>query len=303
MGWARIDDGFDDHPKVLALLENDRGAAAVGLWVLCLTWAHRNTRKRGKSPGLLPAHLPRRYLGPGAVELAGLLVKEELWEPMEEGGWKIHDFESYLPSEEMSRSRAENGRKGGVAKAAAKAAALASSQQVLASSHESLATLWQTSSKAVGTTACTSVKPPTPVPEVQNLRGLNGQNGHAPGVEVSDMSKCSALTKRGRGPRCQNDARPGKRLCATHDPEKPDEAPGFDDFWAAYPRQVGKDGARATWRAKITNRGIDPARVIAAARRYAADPSRKPDYTAHPSTWINQGRYDDAEPERETLAW
>src|ERR1700756_687428 len=33
--WARIDDGFDDHPKVLALLDHDDGAAALGLWVLC----------------------------------------------------------------------------------------------------------------------------------------------------------------------------------------------------------------------------------------------------------------------------
>jgi len=29
MGWARIDDGFDDHPKVLALLDMEDGA----LWL------------------------------------------------------------------------------------------------------------------------------------------------------------------------------------------------------------------------------------------------------------------------------
>ena len=89
MGWARIDDGFDDHPKVLALLEYEQGAAAVGLWTLCLTWAHRNTRKRGKVPGLLPSSLPRRYLGPAARELAELLVKVKLWEDRGPEGW--HD--------------------------------------------------------------------------------------------------------------------------------------------------------------------------------------------------------------------
>lgn len=113
MAWARIDDAFDDHPKVLALLENEQGGAAVGLWTLCLTWAHRNTLRKGKTPGLLPASLPRRYLGPGARELAALLVKEELWEALAEGdGWLIHDFDKYLPTDKTREARSEAGKKG-----------------------------------------------------------------------------------------------------------------------------------------------------------------------------------------------
>jgi hypothetical protein len=113
MPWARIDDAFDDHPKVLAVLEHEQGGAAIGLWTLCLTWAHRNTLKRGKTPGLIPASLPRRYLGPGARELAALLVKENLWEPLAEGdGWQIHDFDRYLPTEKTSHARSEAGKKG-----------------------------------------------------------------------------------------------------------------------------------------------------------------------------------------------
>lgn len=116
MSWARIDDAFDDHPKVLALLEYDQGAAAIGLWTLCLTWAHRNTRRRGKVPGLLPVSLPRRYLGPGARELAELLVTEKLWEDRGPDGWMIHDFERYLPTEQTRDARAEAGRKGAEAR-------------------------------------------------------------------------------------------------------------------------------------------------------------------------------------------
>jgi hypothetical protein len=113
MPWARIDDAFDDHPKVLAVLEHEQGGAAIGLWTLCLTWAHRNTLKRGKTPGLISASLPRRYLGPGARELAALLVKEGLWEPLAEGdGWLIHDFDQYLPAAQTSQARSEAGRKG-----------------------------------------------------------------------------------------------------------------------------------------------------------------------------------------------
>ena len=113
MPWARIDDAFDDHPKVLAVLEHEQGGAAIGLWVLCLTWAHRNTIKRDKTPGHVAASLPRRYLGPGARELAAILVKEGLWEALDEGdGWQIHDFDRYLPTAKTSQARSEAGRKG-----------------------------------------------------------------------------------------------------------------------------------------------------------------------------------------------
>jgi hypothetical protein len=117
VSWARIDDAFDDHPKVLAVLEHDQGGAAIGLWTLCLTWAYRNTLKRGKEPGKLPAHLPRRYLGPAARELAALLVKEGLWEALGDGdGWQIHDFEHYLATPKTREARAEAGRKGAAAR-------------------------------------------------------------------------------------------------------------------------------------------------------------------------------------------
>lgn len=117
MAWARIDDAFDDHPKVLALLDQEQGGAAIGLWTLCLTWAHRNTLRRGKTPGLIPAHLPRRYLGPGARELAALLVKEDLWEARDEGGgWLIHDFDKYLPTPKTREARSEAGKRGAAAR-------------------------------------------------------------------------------------------------------------------------------------------------------------------------------------------
>ena len=119
MPCARIDDEFDDHPKVLALLDHEQGGAAVGLWTLCLTWAYRNTLKRGKTPGLIPPGLPRRYLGPVARSLADMLTvappgfKEGLWEPLDDGtGWMIHDFEQYLPTEKTREARSEAGKRG-----------------------------------------------------------------------------------------------------------------------------------------------------------------------------------------------
>jgi len=116
MPWARIDDAFDDHPKVLALLEHDDGAAAIGLWTLCLAWAHRNTRRKGKVPGRIPASLPRRYLGtaPGRGA-AKLLAGVGLWDVVDDG-WDIHDFDQYLPTAETSSARSEAGRRGAAAR-------------------------------------------------------------------------------------------------------------------------------------------------------------------------------------------
>jgi hypothetical protein len=115
MAWGKIDDGFDDHRKVVALLDEDDTAAAavaIGLWTLCLTWAHRNTRKRGQTPGLLPAGLPKRFLGPIGKDAAQLLVKHKLWDAQDDGGWLIHDFDDYLPTDETRAARAEAGRRG-----------------------------------------------------------------------------------------------------------------------------------------------------------------------------------------------
>lgn len=116
MGWGRIDDGFDDHAKVIALLEHEDGAAAIGLWTLCFTWAHRNTRKKGKTPGLIPSSLPRRYVGPQGRELAALLVKVGLWEDRTDDGWLFHDFHRYLPTDQTRDARSEAGKRGAQAR-------------------------------------------------------------------------------------------------------------------------------------------------------------------------------------------
>lgn len=70
-----------------------------------------------------------------------------------------------------------------------------------------------------------------------------------------------------------------------------DKARRFDEFWQVYPRRVGKVAARKSWAKAIT--AADPDLIVAAAQRYSADPNRLPEYTAHPATWLNQGRWDD----------
>ena len=65
----------------------------------------------------------------------------------------------------------------------------------------------------------------------------------------------------------------------------------FDEFWKVYPRKVGKQAAEKAFAkaAKIT----EPNVIIAGAARYADDPNRVDAFTAHPTTWLNAGRWND----------
>lgn len=66
----------------------------------------------------------------------------------------------------------------------------------------------------------------------------------------------------------------------------------FEEFWKTYPRRVGKTAARRAF-VKAVASGVTAETVIAGARAYADDPNREPEFTAHPSTWLNAGRWDD----------
>jgi len=119
MGWGKIDDMFDEHPKVLAILDEEEPVdafAAITLWTLCFTWAQRNTRRRGKTPGLLPSGLPRRQIGQYGRTAAAILVKHGLWDEAPDGGWMIHDFADYLPTAETRAARSEAGKRGAEAR-------------------------------------------------------------------------------------------------------------------------------------------------------------------------------------------
>ena len=71
----------------------------------------------------------------------------------------------------------------------------------------------------------------------------------------------------------------------------------FEEFWRAYPRKVGKQAALKAYIRAI--RQAPEVEVIAGAIRYADDPNRVDTFTAHPTTWLNAGRWADGPlPER-----
>lgn len=72
---------------------------------------------------------------------------------------------------------------------------------------------------------------------------------------------------------------------------------GFDTWWRAYPRKQGKRVALKAYARAL--RRADALTILAGAQRYAADPNRREQFTAHPSTWLNRDGWDDApEPAR-----
>lgn len=69
----------------------------------------------------------------------------------------------------------------------------------------------------------------------------------------------------------------------------------FDDFWAAYPRRVGKDAARKAWAKACVS--TSTVQIIEGAKNYAGQrEGEDSQYTAHPATWLNAGRWDDEAP-------
>lgn len=64
----------------------------------------------------------------------------------------------------------------------------------------------------------------------------------------------------------------------------------FDDFWRAYPRRVAKGAARKAFDKAIKKTDIET--ILKAVEAYKVC---KPDYQdwAHPSTWLNQERWED----------
>ena len=83
---------------------------------------------------------------------------------------------------------------------------------------------------------------------------------------------------------------PNRPIRTVHN--EPSISTTFDAFWENYPRRTAKQAARTAFD-KAVKSGISAAQIIEAAARFADDPNRVPQFTPHPATWLNQGRWDD----------
>ena len=68
------------------------------------------------------------------------------------------------------------------------------------------------------------------------------------------------------------------------------EPTGFLEWWAEYPRKDAKGAARKAYAAAL--RRTTPAVLLVALRAYSWNPD--PRFIPHPSTWLNEGRWESA---------
>lgn len=218
MSWARLDDGFHDHYKIVGLPLD-----AVGLFVLSLTWAHR---QRAVQLGHIPAGVPQMLAGAKAKRIVAELVDRKLWEVDDEhGGWLIHDFTDYLASDDDGLTAGEKRKR---LSAAGKAAAEAR---------------WAKRSRANGSAT------------VHAIASESHSDGNAIGMpptrpDPTTEPNGSVEGPRKRGTRLPDDwtlpddwAEFASSLGLTRlDVER--EAAKFADFWHA---KAGRDAAKLDW--------------------------------------------------------
>lgn len=81
-------------------------------------------------------------------------------------------------------------------------------------------------------------------------------------------------------------------------PVSPPLGAGFEEFWAAYPRKVGKQAAWKAWSKLKPSAELTKA-ILAAVEYQRNCPQWQKDggqYIPNPATWLNQGRWEDKLP-------
>lgn len=102
MGWARMDDGYMDHPKIME----------VGLMAEMLDRRAIEHAAKYETDGLITRSAIRR-IGRDITKVPSrvlALVEVGRWTVNEGGGWWIHDYLKYNPSKVQKEAQREAGR-------------------------------------------------------------------------------------------------------------------------------------------------------------------------------------------------
>ena len=137
-------------------------------------------------------------------------------------------------------------------------------------------------------------------------RSKSGKSGNAKrwGSDKSEIAERSLSDKKSIAKRRSASASSSASASASSIPEKSIDQPSVDlraddkaifyEFWAVYPRKVGKVACFGKW--QVITRKVSPTVLMEALRAQIAsgaflkdDPALVP----HPLTWLNQGRWED----------
>ncbi len=69
----------------------------------------------------------------------------------------------------------------------------------------------------------------------------------------------------------------------------------FDEFWAAYPKKIGKKAAHSSWKKIKPDTGLHDKIMMAVGKARATDQWQRENgrFIPNPTTWLNQGRWED----------
>lgn len=263
MTYFKVDDHFHSHPKIL-----DLGLDAVGLWTLAGSWSGEQL-----TDGFIPNSLIAR-LG-GSQETALALVNAGLWE-ITEGGYVFHDWDAHnqtkaqvIESRELWRSKKEKQRG------------------------------YRTSAKKDD---ASSLDAPLSVNSVDSIEGIDEMSlgdtlgespRESPGESLGESRESPGTRNKEQGTRNRNKEQGTrtKELGTRNKEVEKRYEEDYERFWKIYPRRVGKISAHAAWRKSLL--AADPETIIKGAQAFADDPNRQEEFTPHPATWLNQGRWED----------
>jgi hypothetical protein len=72
------------------------------------------------------------------------------------------------------------------------------------------------------------------------------------------------------------------------------DGPTFEDFWKLYPRKVEKIGAKKAWPRAVKAAGGGQVILDGLRRQLPTLTASDPQFVPHPTTWLNNGRWEDA---------
>lgn len=87
-----------------------------------------------------------------------------------------------------------------------------------------------------------------------------------------------------------------KNICAPADADDAREPDGFEAFWDAYGKKVGRKAAVAKYRLALRKPGITETTLLADAKKYIAhmrSTGAHPQYTKDPARWLNGEHWND----------
>lgn len=105
MTWFKIDDGFYDHPKVVAVLDSEHPAAAIACWTLAGTYCARHL-----TDGFISSKQLRRLCADvDHVSGAAALVDADLWVEVD-GGYQFHQWTDHQPTRDEVEAKRKRDR-------------------------------------------------------------------------------------------------------------------------------------------------------------------------------------------------